>query len=572
MGARIVESKKVAEAFTPRGILFVVPLDFWHKKRMIIARFFSNILLSVLFLLSAGCGKTRPRDETEVTPVVMPPSPDSIVRLHWIGRRHIDLDADAYYVSRIWSLAESRQLQQQACDKLSANAMRLIFGDSIVRVPPAIFRPMFDDIALQECYFELRVPTNSNTANWCFAIHAGQLRAGPWATNLVLASEISTGGTASFEPAVHGWTVQGTNANKRAIVARFEDWVIVSIGSPKDTLFEEVAGQLFRGNSIRLTEGTANYWLEAEIDPNRAERAFSIPKCNSELPRVSFRVTGDGSHVITQGQLTFSDALSQPMKAWNIPANYIHEPLLSFASIRGIQPLLGKWEIWSGLHIAPPDQVYLWSLESDAYQTYVAAPSARAKNDVSAISDFLLQKGNLWLSANGYIGFHSASDADGVVWGNVPSLTPFIRSLNSGTENWIYGGLLADPGIGTNASLSNRILRRLTEETNLVYYGWELTGQALSPRLSLLQTARQIGRKPEIPTDCVSLNWLGALRQRLGPTETTMKQTGAKELTFYRKSTIGFTALELHLLADWLESPDFPRGTRSHWGINETTH
>jgi len=31
-------------------------------------------------------------------------------------------------------------------------------------------------------------------------------------------------------------------------------------------------------------------------------------------------------------------------------------------------------------------------------------------------------------------------------------------------------------------------------------------------------------------------------------------------LTFARKSTLGFTALELHLLADWLESPRFPHG------------
>lgn len=528
------------------------------------ARLFINIVLAVLFVITPGCKKKLLHDEGVVFPAIWAASPDSNIRVHWLGRKHLDLSADAYYVSRIWSLPESLGLQQQTGDKLATNFVRMAFGDAAERIPPAVSRSMFDDVALQECYFESRGGADSELPYWCFAIHVGEHRAAAWAMNLTLASEMLLKGPSSVEPGVHGWIIQGTNANMRATVSSYKDWVIISLGPPKNVLFEEVAERLFRGGGVRLTEGTGDYWLEADIDLNRA--AHTLLKNNSELPRVKFAVTGDGSQVIIEGHLTFSNALSLPITSWNIPTNAIHEPLLNFTSVRGIQALLGKWQIWNNLHITPPGQLFFWSLEGNAYQIYAAAPSSDTRRDVSAIGDFLLQKGNSWLATNGYIGFHPALDGNGVVWGNVPSITPFIRALDSSGDGWIYGGLLGDPGFGTNSPLSSELLRTLNEQTNLVFFDWELTGRLLPPRLLLLQTARQMSRKPEIPTDSVSMNWLGALRARLGTTQTTVRQIGPGEFAFYRKSTIGFTALELHLLADWLESPDFPRGTRSQLG------
>ena len=54
--------------------------------------------------------------------------------------------------------------------------------------------------------------------------------------------------------------------------------------------------------------------------------------------------------------------------------------------------------------------------------------------------------------------------------------------------------------------------------------------------------------------------WLKHVEPILGGSATVVTQTGAEQLTFTRNSTVGFTALELHLLADWLESPQFPLG------------
>ena len=46
-------------------------------------------------------------------------------------------------------------------------------------------------------------------------------------------------------------------------------------------------------------------------------------------------------------------------------------------------------------------------------------------------------------------------------------------------------------------------------------------------------------------------------------TTTFLTRTGPAQLGVERYSTTGFNALELHLLADWLESPQFPRGSHT---------
>lgn len=516
-------------------------------------------------MLGMGCGRSELNNEQAASSAaVMAASPDAVARIHWLGRKRLDLDADAYVVSRIWSLPQSKQLQLQISDKLTTNAMRMVLGDAITRIPAAVFRPLFDDIVLQECYFEMRQGTNAQTPEWCFAIQAGEQRAGSWVTNIALAAELGMGGSASPEPSIHGLTIRGTNAARSVRVSRIKDWVVVALGTAKSPLFEDVASHLLH-NRPRLIAGTTNYWIEADIDLSRAAQFFTASgKTDSSLPRVELNVTGDGGHVLTEARLKFPEVLSMPMEDWRIPTNAIHEPLLTFTAARGIQSLLAKWQERNGFHVIPaPNQLFLWSLDGNAVETFAAVPSSDARGEVSALSDFLLQKANPWLETNGYIGFHRVADADGVVWGNVPSLAPFVRSLGSGKEGWVYAGLLADPGFGTNAPMPNSMVQTLAGGTNLVYYDWESTGKLLSPRLSLFQTARQIARKPSMPTDCDSLNWLVVLIRRLGITETTMMQTSSTELTFHRKSTIGFTALELHLLADWLESPGFPVGTYS---------
>ena len=74
------------------------------------------------------------------------------------------------------------------------------------------------------------------------------------------------------------------------------------------------------------------------------------------------------------------------------------------------------------------------------------------------------------------------------------------------------------------------------------------------------QFARLVLHRAQLPTGEPGVLWLKAIAPKLGDNVTDITQTGPNQLSFTRKSTIGFTGIELNLLADWLESPQFPRG------------
>jgi hypothetical protein len=70
----------------------------------------------------------------------------------------------------------------------------------------------------------------------------------------------------------------------------------------------------------------------------------------------------------------------------------------------------------------------------------------------------------------------------------------------------------------------------------------------------------------QVPPKSASFAWLTALEPKLGGCVTAVSRTGPAQLSFVRRSGLGFTAAELDWLADWLESPKFPRGLNTFLG------
>jgi hypothetical protein len=98
---------------------------------------------------------------------------------------------------------------------------------------------------------------------------------------------------------------------------------------------------------------------------------------------------------------------------------------------------------------------------------------------------------------------------------------------------------------------------------NLVYYDWEITQAKLAHWVFFGQTARLVFQLPQMPPESAAFAFLLAAAPKLGNTGTEIIQDGPARLSFVRNSHSGFTGAELHLLADWLESPAFPHGLHS---------
>jgi hypothetical protein len=535
------------------------------------------LFAALLFAAGAGCKKSA-SSASAVPPTVL--SPDTIASVHWMGKRWLGYEASAFYFMRIWNLAQTAKLERQTIDRLTTVPERFFAGGTnLTSESSAQMLPLVYDLDQEESYLEIRATTNSQPSVVLAIRLNDAAQAGRWFTNLPAVLGPLTASSAVADPAQHGWSLKTPGATVR--LARTGDWTIVSVGPQDDLLAAEITARIQRDGVPFVSSGT-NLWLEANLDPARLANCFSLSARPtggegrgevgnpsnlksqiSNLNHLTLTLSGDGGNVITRAQLTFSEPLPAQLEPWSIPLDLIHEPLTSFTAIRGVRPLLADWKPWNDLQIGtPPDQLFFWSLAGSPYQTYFAAPFPDANQEVSALTDYLLQKGNPWLAANGYINFDRAADSNGVTWGNLSGIRPFIKSAGGGSESWLFAGLLPD----TNTDLRPPpvgMIQDILRRTNLVYYDWETTGPRLNPDRELGQTARQIARRPQMDLNSAGMDWLAMLIPRLGISATIITRTAPGRLTLYRRSTFGFTAPELHLLADWLESPAFPRHLHS---------
>jgi hypothetical protein len=522
------------------------------------------VLTVFLFMSGAGCKKSESRPPS-AAPTVL--SPDTAASVHWIGKKRIGITFGAYYFSRIWQQPQSAQLERQTLVKLaSAPGLWLPGGTNLNADACSRLWWALNDFVQEESYLEIRAATNSQPAS-VFAIRLNTAQAGQWLTNLPVVLEPLTGARAVINPDQTGWSLK--TATDFIELSRVGDWTLVAAGPEANPLSDEITARIQRDGAPFVSSGT-NLWLEADLAPSRLFSslsaggegrgevgffsAFNLQP--STFNHLNLSLSGDGANVITRARLTLNEPFSSPLPEWRLPMDLLHYPF-SFTVARGLGPELAAWPVWRDLQIgAAPDQFCLWSLAGSPYQIYLAAPLRAAASQ--ALCDRLMQKGNPWLAANGYISFERAPDGNGVTWGNLPDIKPFIKSAGDDKQGWLYAGLLPDTNSAATpppAGLIQDVLRR----TNLVYYDWEVTGPRLQPGLQVAQTTRLILRQPQLSLDSASLAWLGAIIPRLGTSATIVNRTGPAELTLYRRSTLGFTAPELHLLTGWLESPQFPR-------------
>jgi hypothetical protein len=315
----------------------------------------------------------------------------------------------------------------------------------------------------------------------------------------------------------------------------------------------------------------ADVWLEATVDARRVADALSLGgHWPEDLPAVSLLVTGNGKDVLTSGRLNFPQPLPLMLEPWNIPTNLIHDPLVSFTGMRGFQPWLSSLKAWNDLQVgAPPNQLFFWAQAGTIpFMTYCAAPLPDAGDRVRVVTDRLLRDCNPWITNHTLGRLERSTNYHGLGWLDVPFMSPFLRSATDAGKGFAYGGLFAYPF--TNRPPPGLLFHQVASRTNLVYYNWEASAQRVDEWIHIGQLFRLLFGKAHLPPNSAGMTWLNAARTNLVSSVTIVGETGPAQLTFTRVSTTGLTALEMHLLADWLESPRFPRGLNTFVGPQRT--
>jgi len=303
---------------------------------------------------------------------------------------------------------------------------------------------------------------------------------------------------------------------------------------------------------------SANAFLEGFVDLGRVGRHSS----SNALPRISFAYKLDNDSVVTTGEMLFPERVATKLPPWSIPTNLISGTAVSITAVRGLAPYIASSKFWQDLNAgSPPDQCFIWATRESPMQTYFVAPMVDASNAAGRISELALRKqGPTWLT-NALAGFEKSKTSDGLSWRGFPFFTPFLRSASIDGENFLIGGFLnVDMPVGPPPA---GVVDGILSKNNLVYYDRELTGIHVEQWIQLGQAIRFASGASQLPGDSASFQWLKAMGSRLGTSSTEITQTAPGRLSFARKSDIGFCAIELHMLGDWLESPEFPLGTYS---------
>jgi hypothetical protein len=300
-----------------------------------------------------------------------------------------------------------------------------------------------------------------------------------------------------------------------------------------------------------------------EVGPTNisSQTTFNFqPSTFNDFSRLYFSMTGNGENVLTHATADFSRPLALELKPWNIPTNLIHGPLTSFTAARGLAPWLAASSAWQKLEFTPPpDQAWLWSQVGSPFQTYFAAPLPGASDQIWRLSGRLVQNGNPWLAAHAQGNFSWVANPGRLVWNDALIISPWLVPMTNNQQDYVMGGLYPIE-LGDLDAPSIDMLHTVLNTTNLVFYQSERTGSRVEESFFITQLFRVIFHKAQLPSDARVTLWLKNVEPQLNTTTTLITETGPAQLTLARKSDIGLTALELHLLADWLESPEFPRG------------
>jgi hypothetical protein len=276
-----------------------------------------------------------------------------------------------------------------------------------------------------------------------------------------------------------------------------------------------------------------------------------------QWPRISLVINGDGKNVLTRGRLNFPKPLPFEIEPWHIPTNLLHEPLQSFTAVQGLKSWLSSLPLWQDLKAGvAPNQLFCWAQSAAPFMAYAAAPLADANSAITKLAPAIMDGFNPLLASNRMGKWERATDSDGVVWNRAPIISPFVQSLSLTEGRFLFAGLTALSR--TNGPPPAGTLHELSMLPNAVYFDSEITAPRLEGWVFTSQLFRVILRRVQLSPEGNVIAWLKNAGPLLGISTTRVTKTSPTELSLARTSALGLTSIELHILADWLESSQFP--------------
>lgn len=507
-------------------------------------------------ILASGCKKSASPEVAKSAEAAAPKKDpvETVARIQWMGKAAIASDTNSAGLMPIWNHPDTVNLEKQTLDKLSVAPWLLLKGGSDSNAPSGLLRETLADALNCQGYLEVR-NAGINPGDMVLAVKTGPSRAEVWRTNMALVVEHLA--STHVEAKTNGWVLLQHDFPNRIELNTVGDWTVVCLGNTNSALCTEIVERIHSANSPS-TNVLSNTWVEANCDLRRLSSALRLGmQVPGTWPRISVSARGDGENVRTRAYADFDQPLALKLEPWVVPQTIVREPLISFTAIQGTRSVLQTVLSLAGLELDPvPNQVYAWALLGLPFQQFFAAPVDNAPATIQGWSTNLLPWANRQIPADvGQITLTNSS----LVWTGFIAFTP--PRIEPVIDKSNHFALLTLFPIPPSKPAPIELLGQVLNRTNLLYYDWELTSEKLT-QIRFLHDSRYVFfdpvHKPRLDNDTATARWFQNCLTNVGDTGTEITLVNSNRLQFARRSRIGFTALELHLLENWLESSRFP--------------
>jgi hypothetical protein len=490
-----------------------------------VLKFYHRIVLG-LFVIAMSIGSSAVSGE-------------AALQFHCAGVSQLENDKGLTSLQKIFALRATTNFGHIALTRFSnllTNSLRL------ANTSPSLIEPLLSDVFEKESLGSIS-GAFENKPGFILALRPDAWRMQLWQDNLAKIFGHDGEKFASGELTGLRWVWNGSNA-LWIIPAR--DWLLVGAGDGFSTVQTEY---LERIKTQGRPSPPLKNWLEADIDSAHMGGWFQLLK----PARIRITIAPSTDDLQINAQMIDTESISWKPEPWQIPEGLARGRIISFTAGQNVAAFLNVNPPYSQLPGNPlTNQFYFWALDQMPLLNYMAWPTAHASNVLQSLSTEAPAVLNPMLQRFNGTKLVWRPEASQLIWMNMNWFSPFLRVEKDNDTQYL---VLSSFPLSESDPMPDSITSRLQSRTNLVYYDWEKTGPRLRQwqMLSKMIANRAFKETKEIIENAqVENGWLGALSYLPGETQTEIARTGPNELSLERKGPIGFTAVELAWLADWI--------------------
>jgi hypothetical protein len=465
------------------------------------------------------------------------------VQYHCGGSIQLTNQSPATTLGKVLALRSTPSFQKLAFGKFAralTNSVR--FGTNPSSA--ALIAPLFEDLLKRE---SLGIFGNDwfKAPSFILALRPEAQRVQLWEDNI---RQIFGGEGEKFaiqEFSGRRWNGSGSNSFW-VIPAR--DWLLVGYGEEFSS--EQIKYLKEIKANGRPAPALEQNWLEADIASAGLGGWFRYLK----PANIKVAIKPNAENLQVRLSVVEEEPIAWRSAPWQVPKDLIQGQIISFTAGQDLGAFL-RISPWLAHLPGQPltNQFYFWALDQLPMLNFMAWPQLEASNILQRLSTAAPSALNQELKRFNGTELVWLPDAQKLICRNIRLFAPTLEALQSSEGQFLLLASFPRPPGGKPAP--EALLAQIQGRTNLVYYDWEAT----RPRLMEWQILRgMIANRSVAPSngavdkDDIESEWLGAVALLAGNSATEITRVSPNELFVLRTAPLGFTAVELVLLADWV--------------------